>query len=354
MANLDRMEYQYQTGRASRRGERKRRLTEKRKKRKRLWLLVAIVVVLLGLGAYFGISRLALKPSKPAAKGQDGQEKKTSTTKGKATKTPKVERISFLVVGASNVDGKEQAQGILFLVLDKTAKKLTAISIPENTLVDIPGFGFEKASLALSSGGMPTVVTTMKNFLEVPVDHQSKLEYENFKHYLDLDSFENLLGKAKETDLNKEEKVEYSRLIAKIDLENTRKVALPVKPLMMDNKVYFEPVRESIDRLVEEVYGIKKRKTLTTRVVILNGCGIPGIAGKVTEKLVQNGYKITESKNADNFNYAVTQIISFKADLTIAKNVREILGVGEVVRKRAPQDLVDLAVIIGKDYPTGN
>lgn len=349
------MDFQYPSTGLSRRGERKRRLTEKRKKRKRLWVLIVVAALLVGLAAYFGISRLVVSQSKPATRTESRKEKKTSNANSQKTvkKTPRVERVSFLVVGTNKVDGKEQAQGILLMVLNRTAGKLTAITIPENTLVDIPGLGFEKASLALASGGMPVLVTTMKNFLEVPVDHQSKLEFENFKHWVDLDSFENLLRKAKETDLNKEEKTKYAGLIAKVSLENTRKVALPVKPLMMENKVYFEPVRESIDRLVEEIYGIKTRKAKTTRVVILNGCGIPGIAGKVTEKLVQNGYKITESKNADNFNYTVTQIISFKADLTIAKNVREVLGVGEVVRKRAPQDLVDIAVIIGKDYPKG-
>lgn len=349
------MDYQYQTGGPSRRGERKRRLTQKRKKRTRLLVLIALIAVLVGLGA-FGISRLDLKTPKLVTRAKKKQEEKktASTTAKKAKKVPRVERVSFLVVGASKVDGKEQAQGILFVVLNKTAKKLTAISIPENTLVDIPGLGFEKASLALSSGGMPTLVTTMKNFLEVPVEHQAKLEYENFKRYLDLDAFDSMIKKAKETDLSKKDQESYAGQIAKIDLEDARKVALPVKPLMMDNKVYFEPARESIDRLMEEVYGIKKKdRTRTARIVILNGCGIPGIAGKVTDKLVQNGYKITESKNADNFNYAVTQIISFKADLTVARKVREILGVGEVVRKRAPQDLVDLAVIIGKDYPRG-
>ncbi len=346
-------ETEYSLSRSSR-GQRKRRLVEKRKKRRRRYFLYVLIALLaIGLIGY-GVSRLSIKiPTKTRTGNKNSQPVKSEN--GQTSKKGKEKRVTFLIAGANKVDGKEEAEGILVLVLNETKKQLFAITIPGNTLVDIPGLGFEKASLALSSDGMDGLYITMKNFLGVPLDYRVKLEYENFKYFLDRNSFDSMVLKSKDTNLKKSDEDKYSKAIAKVELKNTKKIPLPVKPLMMENKVYFEPIHESIDSMIEEVFGIKKEASkVAARVVILNGCGVPGIAAKVAEKLVENGYKITESKNADNFNYKTTQIISFKADLTVAKRIREVLGIGEVVRKRAPQDLVDIAVIIGRDYPKGD
>jgi N-acetylmuramoyl-L-alanine amidase len=94
-------------------------------------------------------------------------------------------------------------------------------------------------------------------------------------------------------------------------------------------------------------------------VNILNGQGTQGIAAKVKSKIEavfsndKNIIKITEAKNADNFNYKNTKIIMFttKSGINdIADNLKKLLGVGEISKSTNNVDNVDITIILGSDY----
>jgi len=94
-------------------------------------------------------------------------------------------------------------------------------------------------------------------------------------------------------------------------------------------------------------------------VNILNGQGTQGVAAKVKSKIEagfnkdKNPIKVTEAKNADNFNYNNTRIIIF-TDKTgvnnIAQDLKKFLGAGEISRSGSNVDNVDITIIIGNDY----
>ncbi|MBE3093586.1 MAG: DUF4214 domain-containing protein, partial [Actinobacteria bacterium] len=94
-------------------------------------------------------------------------------------------------------------------------------------------------------------------------------------------------------------------------------------------------------------------------VNILNGEGTQGIAAKVKSKIetdlskYKDIIKITEAKNADNFNYKNTKIIIFTTKTgisNIADDLKKLLGVGEISKSTNNVDNVGITIILGSDY----
>ena len=60
-------------------------------------------------------------------------------------------------------------------------------------------------------------------------------------------------------------------------------------------------------RLAVEIY--EKKPIMDIEVEILNGCGVSGLASKVSDLLRDNNIDVVRSENADNFNYTQTMLI---------------------------------------------
>jgi hypothetical protein len=104
----------------------------------------------------------------------------------------------------------------------------------------------------------------------------------------------------------------------------------------------------------------------TIDIVILNGVGTPGIAKELAEILNSLVYESGLNKfnvpsqseggigNADNFNYATSEIIVYSSDealvMTAANELKEILGVGEIKTIEDEIASSDIVIILGADY----
>lgn len=89
---------------------------------------------------------------------------------------------------------------------------------------------------------------------------------------------------------------------------------------------------------------------------ILNGNGIPGIGQQVAERLIPAGFEVVLTGNADSFDHPRTRILIYSDDpeqRRIAAEIRELLGVGEIQRSETPQSVVDVTIIVGRDFPPG-
>jgi hypothetical protein len=92
---------------------------------------------------------------------------------------------------------------------------------------------------------------------------------------------------------------------------------------------------------------------------ILNGEGTSGIAltvKSILEKELNKGQvtiKVQETKNADNFKYTATKIITH-TDKTgvkeMAESIKKTLGVGVISGSSTNPDKVDITIVIGSDY----
>ena len=104
-----------------------------------------------------------------------------------------------------------------------------------------------------------------------------------------------------------------SRAIAQ---SNTAIVPLPVKPIKLGNQTYFEPQRAEVADLLKSWWGVDASKAAAaTRVILYNGAGTPGIAGEAAQQLIRGGFRVVDTKNADNFNYATTKIVVQRGDV---------------------------------------
>lgn len=88
------------------------------------------------------------------------------------------------------------------------------------------------------------------------------------------------------------------------------------------------------------------------QIDLLNGCGIPGAASKVTNYLRARGYDVVEMKNYRTFDVKETLIIDRAGNLNTARKVAYALGVDEknIIQQINHDYFVDVSVVVGKDY----
>ncbi len=90
-------------------------------------------------------------------------------------------------------------------------------------------------------------------------------------------------------------------------------------------------------------------------VEVLNGCGVPGMAGKFTRFLRDNNIDVLNSDDADHYNYTQTLIITRTGNVQILDKVSSLLGFdvkdkNHILNKPNSKSAFDLTVIIGSDY----
>ncbi len=59
------------------------------------------------------------------------------------------------------------------------------LSIPRDTVVEIPGHGLEKINAAHEYGGAAESVAVIKNWLDIPINHVVEVNFENFPQLID-------------------------------------------------------------------------------------------------------------------------------------------------------------------------
>lgn len=89
------------------------------------------------------------------------------------------------------------------------------------------------------------------------------------------------------------------------------------------------------------------------KVQVLNGNGVPGIGQEAAEKLIAAGFRVVLTGNARRLNYQKTLVITYddsEAGQALAERARKLIGVGEVQVSSQSQGIVDLTIVIGKDF----
>ena len=63
--------------------------------------------------------------------------------------------------------------------------KAARLSIPRDTLADIPGHGPSKINAAFAFGGTPLMIKTVKQFLGIEINHVVLVDFKNFPKFVD-------------------------------------------------------------------------------------------------------------------------------------------------------------------------
>jgi LytR cell envelope-related transcriptional attenuator len=95
-----------------------------------------------------------------------------------------------------------------------------------------------------------------------------------------------------------------------------------------------------------------EQQSLNIVVRILNGNGVSGVAYKLREYLLTQGFDVSETTNADHFNYEKTIVYLHTNDYSMSKKVSDKLKIDNnpVLDDRAPDYPCDITIVMGKDY----
>ncbi|MDH4139778.1 MAG: LytR C-terminal domain-containing protein [Coriobacteriia bacterium] len=246
----------------------------------------------------------------------------------------------------------EDGRATGFLALRNDAEKNMAygIAIPDAAFIEVPGQGFERVGNSYEAG--PDVsAAAIANFLGVPFSNWAVIDGETYKNAVSSQSLAGVMDSVTTTNLSTDEQSRWQEALDSLAVENVAIVPLPTEPINVGSQTYLDPQRDKVADLIEQWWDVSSaEREDVVRLIVYNGAGVPGIAGTAGQVLIREGYRVVDTKNADSFDYEVTQIVVQHGDESTGGGVRDVLGVGEVVMQPSDQEVADVIVIVGKDY----
>jgi LCP family protein required for cell wall assembly len=141
-----------------------------------LWVVVAIVGWTLLSFALFMISAQVQAnklPDRVKAELDDGGNMLTSAN-------------NILVLGSDRRPGEHgPSRADTIMLMRYGGGKAARLSIPRDTLADIPGHGQTKINAAFAFGGTPLMIKTVKQFLGIEINHVVLVDFRNFPKFVD-------------------------------------------------------------------------------------------------------------------------------------------------------------------------
>lgn len=158
-----------------------------RKKRRMGWgkrigyALLFLILALLVLG---GISYWRLDRAVKASNAKVPADVMTvlNTPAGDVTSSP----VNILFLGSDKRPGENsRADTILLMRVNGQSKTISQLSIPRDTLVDIPGYGEDKINSAYAWGGPALTIETVEGLTGLPIHHYVELDFSGFPSIVD-------------------------------------------------------------------------------------------------------------------------------------------------------------------------
>jgi hypothetical protein len=86
------------------------------------------------------------------------------------------------------------------------------------------------------------------------------------------------------------------------------------------------------------------------RVEVLNGCGVAGLAREVTDFLRLKSFDVVNVGNAETFDFPETMVVDRVGNMPAAWRVARVVGVDNVIQQKDEDLLLDVTLILGRDY----
>jgi hypothetical protein len=87
------------------------------------------------------------------------------------------------------------------------------------------------------------------------------------------------------------------------------------------------------------------------RVEVLNGSGRAGLARDATQRLRAAGFDVVYFGNAARFDHPVSHVVDRAGDTLSARTVAHALGIDSVTSQPDPRLLLEVTVVLGRDWP---
>ena len=193
-----------------------------KKKRRGLKITIGVILLLLiGAGAYgfsvYNTVASTLKKTHTPLNRSESEQRSIDLSTG--------DPISILLMGVDEREGdRGRPDSLILLTLNPTDESLKMVSIPRDTYTEIIGKGIkDKVNHAYTYGGVDMSITTIENFLDVPIDYYVEVNMNGFKDLVDavggvtvnntLDfSYEGFHFPVGQLELDGEEALKFSRM----------------------------------------------------------------------------------------------------------------------------------------------
>jgi hypothetical protein len=306
-------------------------------------------------------------------------------------------------------DAKGGAASITLLVANPASGGGHIVFVPPATMTELPSFGLDGVGKALGLGGPSLFQVTLENLLGVPlppaaivgdaqltgfVQAAGPLDVDVPTQVLQTDAsgngsvlwdqgpstlaptdvprFLSVRGQGNDLSRLARHQTLWTAWLAKVAHDPNAVSGLPpdlarvMRQLATGGVSYQTLPVEAVDAGAggDEVYRVRQVdldqlmgqllpgvSPERIRVQILNGTGAIEAAPRVTTRLVPAGARVVLSGNAASFAYAQTQIVFYaRSQQQAAERIRQALGTGRLVLSRQPLDVVDVTVIVGRDF----
>jgi hypothetical protein len=141
--------------------------------------------------------------------------------------------------------------------------------------------------------------------------------------------------------------------LARLPSQNVRLTILPVRQVSVGGAELYAADAEEISGFLRDTMPSSTAGRYETDIQILNGNGQPGVGRDVAELLVGRGFRVVRSGNAAGFGHRRTLIVAYDPSAEArktAQRARRLLGVGKVLVSAQEQGIVDLTVVVGRDF----
>lgn len=139
------------------------------------------------------------------------------------------------------------------------------------------------------------------------------------------------------------------------DLEETNNVSIYVinknESKKLIQSMFYDDIEqnEETNTISDNALTTKNNTTSKIKIELLNGSGDKNNLEKAKKKLEEAGYNVTKTGNTSSISKT---IITNKKDITDEKlkDIKQVLGTGSISTNKSSTSLVDISIIIGKDF----
>lgn len=156
-------------------------VAKKRSKRPHVIVLVSILVVLLAAGTAFALYLNDV--SNKLNRGDKSEEELMAINEALSYRSNFNDVFYMLLLGTDERQEGEMARSDVNIVVrvDPIEDKLSMISIPRDTKIEIPGHGVQKFNAAYAFGKVPGVIEAAEELLDIEISHYAQVNFTELK-----------------------------------------------------------------------------------------------------------------------------------------------------------------------------